>query len=107
MRLTVYPTEIFCNRPLTGYTASRIVRCMATENRGSNGGGALLREWRKGHDPLVTMEALAERLQCTRNYIGMLEVGSARPSLEMAVRISEVTGIPPDAWIPAREPIPA
>lgn len=40
-----------------------------------------------------TQEALSEKVRASRTYIGMLESGARRPSLEMLLKIATALGI--------------
>lgn len=47
----------------------------------------------------TTQEALATRLGVTRPYISMIAAGDRQPSLALAIRIEEETGVPAAAMV--------
>lgn len=49
----------------------------------------------------MTQEQLAERLGVSRQAVGKWEAGKARPTAEKQAGLSEVLGIPPEAWAAA------
>ena len=49
----------------------------------------------------MTQEQLAERLEVSRQAVGKWESGKAKPTAEKQARLSEVLGIPPEAWTAA------
>lgn len=57
---------------------------------------------RKGREAAgMTQEQLSERLGVSRQAVGKWESGKARPTAEKQARLSEVLGIPPEAWTAA------
>lgn len=51
----------------------------------------------------MTQEQLAERLEVSRQAVGKWESGKAKPTAEKQTRLSDVLGIPPEAWTAAAE----
>lgn len=49
----------------------------------------------------MTQEQLAERLDVSRQAVGKWESGKAKPTAEKQARLSEILGIPPEAWTAA------
>jgi transcriptional regulator with XRE-family HTH domain len=52
----------------------------------------LLTQWRK--EKGLSMQALAERVDCVQSFISQIESGERHPSLKMAAKLSRETGIP-------------
>lgn len=52
-------------------------------------------------NPERTHEWLAEQLDVDRSYISLLRSRQRQPSLPLAVRISEITGVPVKALVAA------
>ena len=49
----------------------------------------------------MTQEQLAEHLEVSRQAVGKWESGKTKPTAEKQARLSEVLGIPPEAWAAA------
>lgn len=50
--------------------------------------------------------ALAEKVGCERSMVTRVKLGKARPSLELAVKLSALLDLPADAFLASR-PAPA
>jgi len=59
-------------------------------------GSEALRNWMA--DNACSVRALAEKLACSKSYVGMLKNGDEEPGLTVAVKIEQVCGIPPRLW---------
>jgi transcriptional regulator with XRE-family HTH domain len=46
----------------------------------------------------LTMQALADRLDCTQSFLSQIENGKRLPSLGMAAKLSKETGLPIEAF---------
>lgn len=53
--------------------------------------GEVLRELRRAHR--LSQEKLAERSDCHRTYISLLERGEASPTLDLLIRLAEALGM--------------
>src|SRR5215216_4006662 len=53
-----------------------------------------MKRLRAAHD--LTQEQLAEQVGCAAQTVRMLETGRRRPSREMALRLADVLGVPPE-----------
>ena len=63
-----------------------------------------LRKWREHASPeggKVTLEKLALELDVTPSHLSQIETGLRRPSLQLAVRLSEMTRIPVEEFVRA------
>jgi transcriptional regulator with XRE-family HTH domain len=54
-----------------------------------------------------TQQSLAARLGVSRPYVSLLASGERQPSLDLALRISELTGVPLDALVVATDKVSA
>lgn len=62
-------------------------------------GSKLLREWRAGRSQFEVATLLTTpTLQCDPSRISLLENGKCEPSIDLAVALRDVAGIPVDAW---------
>lgn len=50
-----------------------------------------------------TDAALAAAVECERSMITRIKLGKARPSLRLAVKLSEALDMPADAFLPKQE----
>lgn len=48
----------------------------------------------------LTQVETARQLALDQTTLSKILAGDRRPSLEVAVRMHDLTGIPPDAWVP-------
>ena len=52
-----------------------------------------LRRWREGHDKTITLAELSKLAGVGQPYLSEIESWKKRPSLEVACKLSELTGI--------------
>lgn len=52
-----------------------------------------LKAWRRGQAPKVTLTALAQRVGVTASHLSEIENYKNEPSLDLANRLSDATGI--------------
>lgn len=55
--------------------------------------------WRNSQEPKLSQEDLAEKLGVSRWYVNRLEVGATTPSFALAIKIEELTGVQPSAFV--------
>jgi transcriptional regulator with XRE-family HTH domain len=53
--------------------------------------------WRKANGN-VSLQDLADDLKCTQSFLSQIETGLKQPSLTLAVKLSDLTGIPVEAF---------
>ena len=51
----------------------------------------------------LTDAALATAVGCERSMVTRIKLGTARPSLELALKLSKALDLPPDAFLPAKD----
>jgi len=61
-----------------------------------NTGARLLERYLRRHK--LSLAAMAEKLGCSKQYIGFLKNGNKTPSLATAIRLREIAGIPESSW---------
>lgn len=59
-----------------------------------------LKIWRQGQTPKVTLAALARRVGVTASHLSEVENYKNEPSLDLADRLSEATGLEMKAFVP-------
>jgi transcriptional regulator with XRE-family HTH domain len=57
-----------------------------------------LASWRSNHKR--SLQSLADEVGCTQSFLSEVENGNRTPSLKMAARLGQATGIPLDAFVP-------
>lgn len=62
-----------------------------------------LRAWRTGQSPKKTLASLAGELGISPSHLSEIENWNNEPSLELSVRLREITGIDPERFIKHRE----
>lgn len=62
-----------------------------------------LRAWRTGQSPKKTLVSLAEDLGVSPSHLSEIENWNNEPSLELSVRLRDLTGIDPEQFIKRRE----
>lgn len=63
-----------------------------------------LKEWRRAQTPKVTLVALAARLGVTASHLSEVENYKNEPSLDLASRLSDITGVEMKAFVIPSEP---
>jgi len=53
-----------------------------------------IRDIRKSRE--ITMSQMAQLLGVSTGYISLMETGQRKPSLEVAIRMADILGVPPD-----------
>lgn len=53
--------------------------------------------WRKANGN-ISLQRLADDLDCTQSFLSQIETGQKQPSLTLAVRLRDKTGIPVEAF---------
>lgn len=62
-----------------------------------------LRRWRHAQKPRITLADLAERMRVKPSHLSQIETGIKNPSIRLAARLSEETGIPLESFVPQIE----
>ena len=58
-----------------------------------------LRRWRFAHPKRVPLRHLAEMAGCSIGHLAGIENGARLPSLPVAVKLHQITGIPVEAFV--------
>src|SRR5882672_10694606 len=58
-----------------------------------------LRRWRKDQPSKVTLEQIAQSLDCTRAHVSLIEHYKLMPSLLLAYKLNILTGVPMDKFV--------
>ena len=58
-----------------------------------------LRRFRLSRKPPLTLDRLAEQVDSTKATLARIELGTRTPSLRLAARLSEVTGLPIEKFV--------
>lgn len=64
-----------------------------------------LRAWRTSQSPKKTLVSLAGDLGVSPSHLSEIENWNNEPSLELSVRLRELTGIDPEQFIKRREAV--
>lgn len=59
-----------------------------------------LRDWREKQTPKVTLSVLAEQVSVTPSHLSEIETGKNTPSLDLAIKLSRITSIEVERFVP-------
>jgi transcriptional regulator with XRE-family HTH domain len=58
-----------------------------------------LRQWRKTQPDKVTLEQIAQSLDCTRAHVSLIEHYKLMPGLLLAFKLNVLTGVPMEKFV--------
>ncbi len=58
-----------------------------------------LRQWRKTQPDKVTLEQIAQSLDCTRAHVSLIEHYKLMPGLLLAFKLQSLTGVPMEKFV--------